>query len=283
MQRIKEDPVTLANEGLKQGFSGNYQDAIETFDRALYLSTNLIEGRETRSEILNYKAVALQELDKMEESLPVLDESLKIDPKNAYALHNKAATLFELERYEEAVLIIEKAIKNLNDDEESEDHFLHTKAVILTFLERPNEAIPIFEQLIKNDPDSWQAWFGKGDALSDLEKYDEALVALNKALKGNPEDEDLLESVGNLFLDTKKYEDALGCFEKILELDPGDELGWYNKACTLSLLNKKEEASDALFVAVSLEPENLVGMRDEEDFENIKNTERFQQLLNRPI
>ena len=84
-------------------------------------------------------------------------------------------------------------------------------------------------------------------------------------------------------MDLEKYEDALDCFEKAIKIDPTEELGWFNKACALSLLNKKDEALDALFVATSIEPENLVNMREDEDFENIETTEKFQQLLSRSI
>ena len=72
-------------------------------------------------------------------------------------------------------------------------------------------------------------------------------------------------------------------FEKSQKLDLTDGIIWYNKACVLSRLDRKEEALDALLVATSIEPENLIDMRDEKDLENIKNTERFQKLLSQPV
>ena len=51
----------------------------------------------------------------------------------------------------------------------------------------------------------------------------------------------------------------------------------------ISRLDRKEEALDALLIAISIEPENLVDLKDEKDLENIKDTERFQKLLSRSV
>ena len=50
----------------------------------------------------------------------------------------------------------------------------------------------------------------------------------------------------------------------------------------LSKMNKIDDALDALLVAISIAPENLSGLSDESDFDNIKNSERFQKFLKLP-
>ena len=51
----------------------------------------------------------------------------------------------------------------------------------------------------------------------------------------------------------------------------------------LSKMNKIDDALDALLVAISIAPENLSGLSDESDFDNIKNSERFKKFLTIPV
>ena len=81
----------------------------------------------------------------------------------------------------------------------------------------------------------------------------------------------------------KKFEEGLSFLEKSIKFDSTDDVSWYNKACALSILNKTEEALDELTVAIGLDSENIIEMKDEKDLDNIKNTERFKRLANQEI
>jgi len=282
IDRTKESPQKLVEEAILLGFMDEYENAIEKLDRALYLSSDIWEGSSYKSDVLNYKGAALFNLDKFEEAIKVYDESLKLNPKNYLSWNNKAQLLFELERYDEAANAIEKALENL-EDKEDEQLLLVNKTLILTYGDKSEQSLKLIKKILKENSENYRVWLSKGVALSDLDKQEEAIEAFNEGLKIEPESLDLLIPKGVALLDFEKYEDALDCFEKAIKIDPTEELAWYNKACALSFLNKKDEAFDALFVAISIEPENLVNMREEEDFENIKTTEKFQELLNRSI
>ena len=88
---------------------------------------------------------------------------------------------------------------------------------------------------------------------------------------------------GSVLLSLKKSEEALSFFEQSIQSDSTDDVSWYNKACALSILNKTEEALDALTVATGLDSENIIEMKDDKDLDNIKNTERFKRLANQEI
>ena len=111
----------------------------------------------------------------------------------------------------------------------------------------------------------------------------DALKAVEAGLKLEPIDLELLSQKGIVLLDLNNFEESLDCFEKCLEIDSADELSWYNKACILSLLDKKEDALDALTVAISLDEENVTWAKDEQDFDNIKDTKQFIRLMSRVI
>ena len=93
----------------------------------------------------------------------------------------------------------------------------------------------------------------------------------------------MLGQKGIVLLDLEKPKEALSFLEQSIQSDSTDDISWYNKACALSLLNKKEESLDALTVATGLDSENIIQMKDEKDFDNIRDTERFKRLANQEI
>ena len=48
-------------------------------------------------------------------------------------------------------------------------------------------------------------------------------------------------------------------------------------------MNEIDDSLDALLVAISIQPENLVLLTEESDFDNIKNSERFKKFLTIPV
>ena len=65
--------------------------------------------------------------------------------------------------------------------------------------------------------------------------------------------------------------------------DPSSTLEDAAHGCITIDADSKEEALDALLIATSIDPETLVEISDEDDFENIKETERFQKLISTKI
>ena len=116
-------------------------------------------------------------------------------------------------------------------------------------------------------------------ALANLGKNKEATNCLKKSYSLDPENEETLSNIGTILLDMKNFAEALTYFEKEIKLDPTDEKAWYNKAASLSLMKRVDDALDALTVASSIDPENKILMEDDEDFKNIRKSDRFRKLL----
>lgn len=107
-------------------------------------------------ELYFKKAESLISLGTNGEALEILNEMLKIDSKNVYAINNKGYVLNQLGKWE--------------------------------------EAIEIFNEIIKNDSENILALISKGHSLNGLGKYQEALDFFDKVLKIDPENTLVLDS-----------------------------------------------------------------------------------------
>jgi len=271
----KTDPYDLFTEALAAGFTDGYKAALETIDRALYLSKTL-DDPEKKSLFLVFKAMALNRLKRDTEALECIEEAIILQKNDPLSWDIKGDLLHDFEKYEEALAAYENSIKYSDKEELPES--LADKAEILGHLDKNEEALKTINESLELDPKNADAWDIKSDILLEVGKNEQALEAAEKGLSIDPEHSDLLIDKGVILLNKEKNEEALSLFNKAIQIKNSDELAWYNKACVLSILNKKEESLDALTVATALDPENVIGMNEEKDFDNIKNTERFKRL-----
>ena len=276
----KTDPFDLFTEALAVGFEDDYKQAIEIIDEALLLNESANDP-EKKSLFLVFKAMALNRLGRDSDGLECVEEAIEVNEKDSFGWNIKGDLYHAMEKYEEALEAYENSVKYSDKEELAES--LLDKAEILGHLDRNEEALKIVNESLELDPEDPDGWDVKSDVLVELGKEEEAFESTEKGLLIDPEHSDLLIDKGVLLMDMSKNEEALLVFNKVIQIDSSDELGWYNKACVLSVLNRKEDSLDALTVATSLDQENILGMKEEEDFDNIKNSERFNRLANQEV
>jgi tetratricopeptide (TPR) repeat protein len=282
-ERLKKTRAVLANnsnnlviQGLESGFRDDYEQAIEDFDEALY---GTLRTTETSINANFYKAVALVELDRKDEAIEIFKNILKHDKDNDAAWQNLGYIYFEMENYDEAIKCFNRAVKL----EPKEIGSLQGQSQVFFELKENKKALEIINKILKLDPDDTDALFLKCEILIEMNRSEEVLKII-KDLKHN---EDIISEIkeieslahGALGNNIK----ALECINESIQFESDNEALWYNKACYLSLLDRKEEANDALLIATSIEPENFNEIENEKDFENIKNTERFKKLISQSV
>ena len=270
---MKEHPRIRYREGMEAGFMQDYEEAIEKFDRVNYIS---IGSNFFKTQAAFYKAVALVELEKYQEAVEAYKKYLENNDEDAEGWDNLGKAYTNLEKNEDALKCFGNALANEKDD----PIMWANKAQVLVDLERPEEALEFCNKALELKNDDVVALLTKSEALVCLDKFDESVAIIKKLNQIDPENFYLWNVLGVTHMESpNEYQEALSCFEKGLKLQPAEEVLWYNKACVLSLMNKQDDALDALFVAISIEPENLTTISDEEDFDKIKNSERFKKFL----
>lgn len=150
MAAAEDDPATLFFNQAQIAISrGQYDQAVDLFDKALAENTTLMSKGDTLMYLYKDKAAALADTGRYDDALKTVNEGL-LQFKNSTGMwNNKGYILFRMGRY--------------------------------------NEAIDAYTQAVTIDPAYEKGWINKGDALVKAGRAGEAVDAYNKALSLDPE------------------------------------------------------------------------------------------------
>ncbi|MDF5731614.1 MAG: tetratricopeptide repeat protein [Rhizonema sp. PD38] len=112
-------------------------------------------------------------------------------------------------------------------------------------IRQPEKAEEEFENLIEIEPNSADAWKGRGNALFSLGRYEGALDSYNHALSLQPNDIKSLNNKGQILYNLQKYKDALEAHQKVLELNPDNPEAWSGKGLAHLGLQQFKQATES--------------------------------------
>lgn len=122
-----------------------------------------------------------------------------------------------------------------------------------------------------------------GETLSEqLAQHEDAVQAFSDAIILDPERSDFYNGMGLAYYRKKSFGDALKLFSTATEVDPNDATARYNEACVLSLMGRSDEALSTLGEALSLDPRLVKTARADGDFASVKNSLKFQDMVQSP-
>lgn len=222
---------------------GNYERAIEYYDKVIALNENL-------DEAYNGKAKCLEALGEYEKSLEYCDKALEQNNNMADAYNTKGDALSSLSRFEEALENYKKAFELEPDESLCANNIAYT----FNCLEKYEDALKYSEKAIKLNKNNDSAYINKGYALEGLGKTSEALDCYNKSAEINPSNPICFYNKGNLLESLGKSEKAIDCFDKALELDPNDLNALNSKGDSLNSLGEFEKAIDCFEQAIEVDP-----------------------------
>ena len=93
------------------------------------------------------------------------------------------------------------------------------------------QAKELYRKASEDHPNSAEAHFNLGDALSQQQNYDSAMKAFQRVLETTPDIKLKSKAVfimGNCLLDQEKYYYAFNIYKVALKFDPGNEDALYN-------------------------------------------------------
>jgi tetratricopeptide (TPR) repeat protein len=270
---LEIDPENLYawfNKGNALDDLNKYQRAIECFDKALEIDPAY------NSAWFN-KGNGLISLKHHQKAIECYDKALEIDPEDSSTWFNKGNALSTLNKHQEAIECYDKALEI--DPEDLSTWF--NKGNALISLKHHQKAIECYNKVLEIDPENSSAWVNKGNALNNLNKYQNAIECYNKVLKIEPETTGVLDNKGRALSKLNRYEEAIECYNKALKLDLNNPIIWYNKACVESVHNNKGKSVESLKKAIDLDKNFVDFAITDEDFDNIRKTKEFQDLLSK--
>ncbi|MEM9273750.1 MAG: tetratricopeptide repeat protein, partial [Cyanobacteria bacterium P01_F01_bin.143] len=149
----------------------------------------------------------------------------------------------------------------------------------LSDLGRLEEAIASHDQALKIKPDYHEAWNNRGIALKNLGRLEEAIASHDQALKIKPDGYRAWGNRGNALFNLGRYEEAITSYKQVLNIKPDEYLAWYKIACIYSIQNEIGLALQNLKEAILLNKKYCNMAKKNSDFDNIRQDVRFQKLL----
>jgi tetratricopeptide (TPR) repeat protein len=91
----------------------------------------------------------------------------------------------------------------------------------------------------------------------------------------------LKHGITKAYSDLSKYQEAIESFDKAIEIDPKHAEAWYNRACGEIRKGKIESGLEDLKKAIEIDTVWIDSAEKDEDFESIRNDERFKRVVKR--
>lgn len=159
-----------------------------------------------------------------------------------------------------------------------------------------HQAKDAFQQAISMNPSFAAAYNNLGTVYYAQSNYEEAIKAYEEALKLNPKIASAYHNLGNIYLAQNKTDQAIEYYKKAFKIKPdyltasqtnlarlertkGKGEAEYSYACVLASLGKVEEALHFLEKAIDKGFSDWDRIKNEPDFQGIKDNPRFQKLI----
>jgi predicted O-linked N-acetylglucosamine transferase (SPINDLY family) len=231
------------------------QQAINCFGQGNLSQTKLLLNNVLKIQPKNFHAlhimgVTLGVEGKHKEARDFLLRAVKINPNDSHINFNLAKALSETGNDLDSIKYHQVAVKIAPKHPEAWLNFGKS----LFQLSRYDEALAHYEQAIQLKPDYAEAWSNKGATLKSLKHFDEALAHYEQAIQLKPGYAEAWSNKGAALYELKRYDEALAHYEQAIQLKPDYAEAWSNKGATLHGLKRYDEALAHYEQAIQLKP-----------------------------
>lgn len=273
--------LTLASDyyqdGLRQFGTGNYQQAIAYFDKAIQLQPRYADA-------YNNRGLAYSRLGQHQEAIQNFNQVIQINPNDPKAYNNRGQEFGNTGQQNRAFEDYSKAIAI---DPKYADAYANRGEVYRSRGE-DDKAIPDFDQAVKNNPTHTKAYYGRAQSYNKLNRFDQAIVDFSKVIQLKPDynpaysnrgwayykkgdsdkaiqdydqaitlgskDATVYNNRGLAFKSKGKFDQAVSDFTKAIGLDPNYAIAYGNRGIVLQKQGKTAQAQKDLQKAQTLDP-----------------------------
>lgn len=111
------------------------------------------------------------------------------------------------------------------------------------------------------------------------ERLEFEIAFYEQLLRAHPDFPDALMALGEAYTRQGWFEKGLAVDQKLTQLRSHDPVVWYNLACSLSLLNRLDEAMDALRQALALGYDDFDFLSRDPDLAILRRSPQFRRFL----
>ena len=237
----------FSNEGMSYCEDGNFEKALESFNRGLKFD-------EENICLLYNKAGCLKSLHRNREADILLKRVIKLcdkEDKTTTTLKLKSDSLMILQDYEKAPEVLEELLEKSPEDVDA----LLNMAVCFNHKCKYQDALNYLDRILEIDSSNFHAILLKSEMLMSVDKFEESKKYLDMAYEMNPDFAHVWYLKGQYESEFSNYETALEYYEKALEIEPDATRYLYETGICRLLLGKTEKAKCSLRRIFQLHPE----------------------------
>ncbi|MEI6154230.1 MAG: tetratricopeptide repeat protein [Deltaproteobacteria bacterium] len=164
--------VDSFDRGYSFSLSGNYNDAINAFSRAIVMNPQFIAA-------YNNRGIVYAEKGYYQQALNDYDRVITINPKYAPAYHNRGIAYFDLGNYKQALKDYDRAIKI--DPKYAEAY--SQRGMTYSYVGKNDKALKDFNKIIELNPSHVNAYRNRGDIYTRFGDREKATKDYNKAIE----------------------------------------------------------------------------------------------------
>jgi tetratricopeptide (TPR) repeat protein len=243
-------------------------------DEGLVLLTNLYEGGQNSSAVLNNISWGYNNLHMYSMANKYIDKSIKFWGATDKEYVNKGNALHGLGKRDEAIKYYDKAL-----DKNSNSTFAVWGEGLCAYENKEyRKAIEYFKKYgTLNGGDKSYINYIKNSYLK-LNDYDGAISELKNQISANGDNTSVYNSIAQVYEKKGDYSKALDYYDLIINQSPDDADAYYSKSICLVKLGKNDEACDNLKLAIKYDEEYLYDIMNNPEFDALKNNPKFKAL-----
>ena len=201
---------------------GNYDKAIECFNKAIKLRPNYVYA-------YNNRGLAYMDRKKFERAIQDYDKAIELKPDYAKAHNNRGLTYYCIDKFNLAITDLDKAI------DLKPDYAIAYHNRGLAYMDRENEgdleqAIRDYDKAIELKPDDAMAYYNRGNAYTKKGDLDRAIRSYDRAIELKPDYPDAHNNRGAAYAEKGDLDRAFRDFTKAMELNPRLAEPYYSRS-----------------------------------------------------
>jgi tetratricopeptide (TPR) repeat protein len=249
-------------------------EKLERYDEALLELENSLKKYPDDVILLNAEAGIYRSMGNYKETIRIVTKALKISPNETFLKRNLGRAYLENKDYE-------KAIKLLSDLNEKQNDDLAVCYLSDAYVATNNfaKAISILKKAHKKSPQNTMIIANLMDLYYLSKDYEQAEIYGKKFEKLLPNNPKIYSVMGFIYRYLKNYEQSLAYFNKYLMLIPNDVDTLYNIACLKSINHEFIEALAILKLVVVSDKKYKKMAKDDPDFDLLKNNLEFKKIM----
>lgn len=220
------------------------------FNEAKKAYESLLKIQTKNAEALHGLGLIAYVQQKYQEGIKYINQAIQISPEANY-FNNRGTVYFALKKYPEAEIDYKKALglqPKLTDAK-------FNLANLYSEISRTQDALNFYDQILCDDPLHIEALYNRGNALKQEKRLEEARQDYDQVLRMNPKHQNALLNRGNVFLGMEELDLAIESYSLAIEIDVTFSEALICRANAYSLQKKYELATEDLKKVIQLRPD----------------------------